>query len=154
MASKALDKFAAGQLIKRRREELGLTQDQVVENTSIPVATYVSELENGKVNVARSKHFPSLARYLRLSQADIRAINPAAVFAPEDFSLEDLLSELPESLQETVQEYGKRAPDLLDPAWQQFLASMRFRGERPETAEAWWDLYRDLIRHNIDPRQN
>lgn len=76
----ALNKFEAGALVKKRREERGLTQDDVVNNTTIPVATYVSELENGKVSVGRSKHFASLASYLKLSEADIRSISPGAVF--------------------------------------------------------------------------
>jgi len=53
-----LDKFEAGQLLRQRREALRLTQEEVVNNTTIPVTTYLSELENGKVNVGRSKHFP------------------------------------------------------------------------------------------------
>jgi len=53
-----LDKFEAGQLLRQRREALRLTQEEVVNNTTIPVTIYLSELENGKVNVGRSKHFP------------------------------------------------------------------------------------------------
>ncbi|MFC4426287.1 helix-turn-helix domain-containing protein [Deinococcus navajonensis] len=103
-----LDKFAAGELLRKKREQLGYTQEQVVAVTSVPVAAYLSELENGKVSLARSKHFASLAKFLRFTYEEIRSVNPAAVFdypgvrsGPIQTELEkenaDLFAEKPDS---------------------------------------------------------
>ena len=68
-----------GEILRRRREERGLTQKQVVSRTSVPVAAYLSDLEHGKVNLARSKHLESLARALCLNADDLRQISPTAL---------------------------------------------------------------------------
>lgn len=159
-----LDKFAAGELIRKRREEKGLTQEQVVEATTVPVAAYLSELENGKVSVGRSKHFPSLAAYLGLSEDDVRAINPAAVItlaAPQppssalsaaahypDFEEEE--EPIEDALAEAVRLYGD-LPDfegLTDPVMQRALQGIDFR-QRPQTPQEWlakFLKYRDDLR--------
>lgn len=81
--SGTLDQTEAGKLIAKRRRERGLTQPQVVEATGLPSQSYLSALENGRYNVARSEYFPAIARALRLSEDEIRLINPAAVFTME-----------------------------------------------------------------------
>lgn len=160
MVNEALDKFEAGKLIQRRREQLGYTQDEVVENTTITVATYVSELENGKVSVGRSKHFASLAKYLKLSEDDIRAIQPGAVFSLNSESVSDDAPPkrpkraLPDSLLEAAKLYGGRFPDLTEPTWQDYLNSFRPHGAVADTPEEWLDLYRDLVKHGITPGGN
>ncbi len=151
MAAKdVLTKFEAGQLVRRRREELKLTQEDVVDNTTIPVTTYVSELENGKVSIGRSKHFPSLAKYLRLSEDDVRAINPSAVIelARPDAESPSPAAPVPPELAQAAKQYGG---DFASAAWQDYLARTHFRGPRPQTAEEWYFLYQTLIRLNIAP---
>lgn len=168
----ALNKFEAGALIKRRREELGLTQDEVVENTTIPVATYVSELENGKVSVGRSKHFASLAKYLKLSENDIRAIQPGAVFefpkaielsthmelrdnamdavAPAgSVTLQTRQLDIPASLLEAAEIFGARPENALlrNPRVQQMLVQGMSFGSGPETAEDWYDYFRSIKKY-------
>ena len=156
-----LDKFAAGELIRKRREDKGLTQEQVVEATTVPVAAYLSELENGKVSVGRSKHFPSLASYLNLSEDDIRAINPSAVItvaAPEPASaprrpgppippvipFRETPISVPRELLEMVEKHGDAYPVLKTERMQRMLAAPRnFGGAEvgPQTAEDWFDYW-------------
>lgn len=80
MTKTPLSKDEAGALLRRKRESLGLTQEQVVIEAGIPTITQLSEYENGKVSIARSKYFPILAGILNLTDEEVRSINPAAVF--------------------------------------------------------------------------
>lgn len=100
--------FDVGAFLAHRREELGLTQEQIVEKTGIKSTTYLSYLENGRVNAARSKHFPLLARALRLTEDEVRALNPDAIVIAFDSNTTELdrlrreLSSLKERLQALV----------------------------------------------------
>lgn len=76
LTDRAAERLLAGQIITQRRLELGLTQDQVVEHTTIPSTSQLSDYENGKLGIGRSKHFASVARYLRLPRESIMRINP------------------------------------------------------------------------------
>ncbi|WP_425145839.1 helix-turn-helix domain-containing protein [Deinococcus sp.] len=146
----ALDKFQAGHLIRRRREALGYTQDDVVAQTSIPVSTYVSELENGKVSVGRSKHFPSLARFLRLSEADIRAINPSAVI---EVRAADPPRELSPNLTRAAELYADRPryAGFGTPAWLNYLNAFNFYdGQEPEP-QGWAELFLTLKQSGVRP---
>ena len=154
-----LDKYAAGQLLRRRREALGYTQQDVAAHTSVPVSTYVSELESGKVNVARSKHFASLAQYLQLSEADIRAIHPAAVIevraAPA--SLEGagaaLARELSPKLAQAAELYAGRPryAGFDSPHWLNYLNAFNFYdGQEPEP-QGWAELFLTLKQSGVVP---
>lgn len=79
MPSEGLSAVEAGALIRRRREEKGMTQEQLAEKLAIRSPNYVSRLEKGATNVARSKYFGALVRSLSLTREDIRLINPDAV---------------------------------------------------------------------------
>lgn len=151
-----LDKYAAGELLKKRREERGYTQEQVVENTTVPVAAYLSELENGKVHVGRSKHFPSLATFLRMSDDDIRSINPSAVISvagPDHSPARPRLRPIPAELQEMIDEKSALVPELAEERWQQYLAGQRFATGRA-SAERWWNLYLVVKNAGIEPGGN
>lgn len=154
-----LDKFAAGQLLHKRRDERELTQEQVVRGTTVSVAAHLSELENGKVNPGRSKHFPSFSALLGLSDEDIRSINLSAVItvAVSDLPLRSLTDaerwgwmspptdEEPEILallQEAADKYGygENAPICLPSATRYVTSSPSVRGisgwSRSTTASA------------------
>ncbi|ULH14765.1 helix-turn-helix domain-containing protein [Deinococcus sp. KNUC1210] len=154
-AGQALDKHGAGQLIRQRREALGYTQEDVVAHTSIPVSTYVSELENGKVSVGRSKHFPSLAQFLQLSEADVRAINPAAVIevraGPQ--AAEQLERDLSPNLARAAELYADRPryAGFGTPRWLNYLNAFNFYdGQEPEP-EGWAELFLTLKQSNVTP---
>ncbi|WP_104989983.1 helix-turn-helix transcriptional regulator [Deinococcus sp. NW-56] len=63
-----------GQLLKRRRLELGLTLTEVTARSTVPTVAYLGSLEAGRNNVAKSKHLPSLARALELSEGDLARV--------------------------------------------------------------------------------
>lgn len=68
----------AGAMLKKRRNELGFTLEQVAEMADVPRLNYISLLEGGKVNVSESKYFPPIARILRLTEEEVRSIKPDA----------------------------------------------------------------------------
>lgn len=154
-----LNKHDAGRLLKQRREERGLTQEQVVENTTVPNAGYLSNIESGNINPARTKHFPSLAAFLSLSEEDIRSITPLAVFEtpasrrpdidPPGFPepLYEVSDEIymPEALKEAIDRFGDdpEYAGLRDPDTQREMALARgFRGG-PQTAGEWLSYFID-----------
>jgi len=137
-------------------------------NTTIPVTTYLSELENGKVNVGRSKHFPSLATYLRLSEEDIRAINPSAVIelarptsAPFDprtlfhppAQQERIKRPLWSNLAAMIEEKSAKYPKLRRVGWQQHLNQTRFSGGQEPDADGWFEMFRALERAGVEPEE-
>lgn len=63
-----------GALLRSRREGLGLSLAQLVEQTTITSPQYLHNLEAGRINAARSKHLPSLARALQLTTQEQAAI--------------------------------------------------------------------------------
>lgn len=159
-----LSKEDAGALLRTKREALRLTQEQVITEVGIPTITQLSEYENGKVSIARSKYFPGLARVLKLTEEDIRSINPSAVFdatptAPEPAGramrhFADRDNPIPDALKQAAELHGKRYPELLDPQWQAYLAGFRWRDGAPDDPDAWLDLYRDLNRAGVVPGEN
>lgn len=168
MRTTQLPKEQAGALLRARREALGLTQEQVAEQVGIPTITQLSEYENGKVNVARSKYLPKLATVLGLAEEDIVAINPTAVFAvaaaqamEEKRSLYFLFPELrprglrpiPPELQVMIEDKAALAPELGEKRWQQYLAGQRFAAG-PASAEQWWNLYLVVKNAGIEPSEN
>ncbi|TNM71996.1 helix-turn-helix domain-containing protein [Deinococcus radiopugnans ATCC 19172] len=70
-----LDANAAGNLIRRRREQLGLSLADVVSRTTVSSPQYLHKLEHGLVHVGRSKHVASLAIALELDGEDIAALS-------------------------------------------------------------------------------
>lgn len=76
MNIEALEPKEAGIFVQRRRKALGLTQEKVTEMAGIPFASYLSNLETGKVSVGQSEYFPALIRILNLSEDEVRRINP------------------------------------------------------------------------------
>lgn len=78
-----LTPLQAGTFLRNRRNELGLTADQILGLTQIPHAPYLSQLEKGKTSVGNSKHFPALARVLRLTPEEIARINPDLLVSVE-----------------------------------------------------------------------
>ncbi|KEF35513.1 hypothetical protein RDMS_01810 [Deinococcus sp. RL] len=145
----------AGGLLKERREAKGLTQEQVVDGTTVPSGSYLSNLESGKVNPGRSKHFPSLAAFLGLSEEEIRAINPSAVITltPEPPAPSPRPRSLPDELAEMIAAKGHLAPELKEERWQQYLAGQRF-STGSVSPERWWNLFLLLKSAGVEPGGN
>lgn len=154
MPSSQISKEEAGAILRRCREALGLTQEQVIEQAGIPTITQLSEYETGKVSIARSKYLPKLASILKLSEDDVRAINPSAVFeaapprkgppVPPVVPFRDTPVTIPRELQEMIDKHSGQYPMLLDPTIQRIIAAPRNFGgpdAGPQTAEDWFEYW-------------
>ena len=159
-----LSAAAAGVLLRERREERGLTQDQLAEAIGTD-KSYISKLEGGVYNVGRSKYFPAVAKVLKLTEFDIRSINPAAVFsAPLSEDSQSLSAaalgyripkqrvHIPDSLTEAGELYGQLPgfSGLAEYRWQHYMASLP-RKITPSSPEGWMKEFTELKSMNIDP---
>ena len=151
-----MDAKAAGKLMQAHRKRKGLTQDQVVDQSTVPTPQYLSALENGRYDVRNSEHFRSLIGVYGLTADQVAEISPDAVItvASPEIARPPRHVSLPQGLQEAIELHGKRYSDLRDPTWQNYLAGFRWREGEPEEPEAWLDLYRDLIRAGVVPGSN
>lgn len=161
-AKKDVPPWAAA--LRVRRAALGKSQEQVALDSGILNQTTVSELEGGRYEVGNLAitRLAGLARGLNWSLAELEE------HLGLDFNLNSLETtsraanaparhtkpQLPHGLQEAVELYSRRYPDLLDPTWQNYLAGFRWREGEPEEPEAWLDLYRDLTRAGVVPGSN
>jgi len=138
----------AGAFLKKRRLDLGYTADQILQITTVPHAPYLSQIEGGKPNPGRSKHFPSLARALRLTEDEIRRINPDLVVVassePQTPFQADRLPDPPQSLKEAIKKYGGVVPEFRDPDWIHRLQVIQFRDHEVKDADGWLDIVRLL----------
>lgn len=71
---------AAGALMRAKRKEKGMTQEQVAERLGVH-KTYVSMLELGRYNPVRSKHADAIVSMLGLTAADLQAVAPDLMLA-------------------------------------------------------------------------
>lgn len=78
-APRILTPAEAGDLLRRRRNAIALTQAQVVARSTVPTTQYLTNLESGRVSPARSKHLLSLAQVLGLTPADLAPITGVQV---------------------------------------------------------------------------
>ena len=141
MTTPALTPAEAGAVLRRRRERQGMSQEQVAAALKLRSANYLSYLETGKVNVARSKYLAPLAELLHLSAEEMHSIAPALRLSLP------AIPPMPDALREAISEYGDKFPELRDPDWQETLAGARFRGGGPETPADWLDYYRFIRRY-------
>lgn len=139
----------------------GKTQAQIADDLGVD-RTYVSQMVNGKVNWVNSAYFPALVTALGLNFRQIQQLKPDAVTGLVSAAIKTgaalTLKEsapharpLPQGLQDAIDAFGKRFPDLLDAKWQQYLAGFQWRRGIPEDPTAWLDLYRDLDRAGVVP---
>ncbi|MGM9322295.1 helix-turn-helix domain-containing protein [Deinococcus aquaticus] len=153
----------AGALIRRRRKERGLTQEQLVDRTGLSSQSYLSALEKGRYHIGRSEHFAAVARELQLSEDDIRAISPGSVItlhlpaaahsaASRGYRVPDAPpTPIPDELLEAAALFGS-SPELAglrEHRWQAWMASVPHR-KRPATPGEWLDFYM-RVKDTIDP---
>lgn len=148
----------------------GKTQAQIADELGVD-RTYISQMVTGKVNWVNSAYFPALVGALRLTFRQVEQLRPDAVtglaraaveagqLVPTDGGMRLVeptpsTRPLPDALQEAITLYSKRYSDLLDPVWQQYLASFRWRTGEPTDPDRWLDLYRDLVRAGVEPGSN
>ena len=158
-ATSWLDAAAAGAILRRARERLSLTQDQVAEVLGVD-KSYISKLEGGLHHAGRSKYFPQLVAVLRLGPDEIRQLNPGAVIeAPRSGAASpgrrgpplppvveplDLPLQVPAELEQVIGEYGHRYPELRSEATVRALCAPRLfagQGHGPQTSEEWLEYF-------------
>ncbi len=161
-----LSAAAAGVLLRERREDLGITQEQLAEAIGTD-KSYISKLEGGVYNVGRSKYFPAVARTLRLSEADIRAINPSAVFdaparstrplsaAAQGYRIPKAPRPIPEALREAAEIYGDLPAfaGLRERRWQEFMTNVS-RHRTPSNPDEWMQEFAALKKMGYDPQDS
>lgn len=144
-----LDPREAGNFIRAILDERGIQVQQLAERTTVPDPDYLSNLLSGRINIAKSKHFPSIARELGLTADDVAYINPNLIIqvaAPD----ENQSRPLPEALQEASERYGDTHRALKNPSILQQLAAVRHWDGGPRTPEDWVDFYIDNRRRFKD----
>ncbi|WP_019008944.1 helix-turn-helix domain-containing protein [Deinococcus aquatilis] len=149
----------AGAYFKQLRLSRKLRLQDVIEGTTIPNVQYLSALEGGRYNILNSEHFPSLVQFFRLPREEIERIRPGTIVeivaAPEVVIVVEPKQRrpLPDELQQAVEMYSTRYPDLAKPEWQDYLASFKNRSMEADTPEDWLDFYRNLVRFGVQPGQ-
>lgn len=75
----APDAVQAGAWLRRRRQGLALSAQDVVDATGMPRVQYLSHLERGVVHPAHSQYWPALQRALELTDADAATLEGRVV---------------------------------------------------------------------------
>ncbi|MFB9994109.1 helix-turn-helix domain-containing protein [Deinococcus oregonensis] len=147
-----MDAKEAGQMMRQFRNRKKLTQDQVVERSTVPTAQYLSALENGRYDIRNSDHFKSLVSLYSLTPEEVREVNPDVVIhfsgvsggspiRPPVEAVETPL-EIPAGLQEAIELYGGVHPQIKNEQNLRTITSARFYGGTgPQTAEEWLDFF-------------
>lgn len=153
-----MTKEEAGEYFKslRLRRKPRITQQEVVDGTTVPNIQYLSALENGRYNVLNSEHFSSLVKFFGLDAEEIERIRPGTVIvAPSHaaFSPSPPLRPIPSELQEMIDEKAKLAPELATERWQQYLAGQRF-STGTASPDRWWNLFLTLKNAGVEPGGN
>ncbi|GGO22016.1 helix-turn-helix domain-containing protein [Deinococcus humi] len=121
--------------------------------------SYISRMVNDRIGWVHGRYFGKIATILRLSDAEIAELNPAAVINAPLTDAErrgwtlppEVEPEIPDMLLEAAQLYGhgKNAP-LAERRWLLELSDLDFR-EEPESPEDWLAIYVRLSKL-IDPK--
>lgn len=120
--------------LRKIRDDRGLSLDEVAGRAKIS-KTYLWELERDAAGTKK----PSADVLLRIAQALSTTL--AELLALETVGAPEGPVELPHSLIE----FRDRMGDQLSSQDLQELASMKFRGSQPQTADEWHQLYFALI---------
>lgn len=129
-----------------------LTSASIAIREGIRLALDLSPEEwEAETGLRASREIPNALKSLTQERLIARSqvIHRARSSQPESESIF-----LPDTLREAIDLYGSRYPDLLNPAWQRYLASIRFRDGTPTEPGRWLDVYRDLIRNDVVPGEN
>jgi transcriptional regulator with XRE-family HTH domain len=134
--------MALADQIRKAREKAGMTLDQLARAAGIS-KTYVWELEQD----AEGTKKPSADLLLKIANA--LSITLADLMELPSVRVHNRPVEISESLREFIERMRKLKIKLTD-AEIRDLATTRFRGGQPKTADDWHDLYRVLKRTVAD----
>ncbi|QDV43938.1 anaerobic benzoate catabolism transcriptional regulator [Stieleria neptunia] len=124
--------------IRDARKQAGLTLDQLADESKLS-KTYLWELENDEKGEKRpsADTLMKLVGPLRVTIADLLGL-PSVQVDNRAIEISKSLKEFCDWMKKTDRELSE--DEVHD------LATMRFRGGQPKTAEDWEDLYRTLKR--------
>jgi transcriptional regulator with XRE-family HTH domain len=113
-----------GEIVRRYRDERGLTLSQLAAKAKVS-KSYISAIEHGEGPRPSGNTLYAIAEALGVTMSDLlgRRLLPAAA------------RDRPASLEEFAREYDLPEADV------EMLASINFRGERPQTKQRWAHIY-------------
>ena len=125
------DDQTTGSRIKKRREEIGMSLNQLAEKSHVAKG-YLWDLENTTTKDSRpsAETLFKVAEALGTSAADLLG---KRVSAPQD-------PDVPPSLREFAAEKNLTESDV------RMLAAVQYRGDRPDTKEDWEFIYESIRR--------
>jgi transcriptional regulator with XRE-family HTH domain len=144
-----IDSARVGQRITHLRELRGESLSAVAERAKI-AKSYLLKLERGEVENPGLRTLDSIAKALRMTLADLLAPSSEANAEQAEsratlVDYERVRSELPSGLSDFVTEFEKRngrmPSDVLNS-----LATLQFRGKRPESVRDWQFVYDAISR--------
>jgi transcriptional regulator with XRE-family HTH domain len=115
---------ALGEAVRRYRDERGLTLSQLAANADVS-KSYISAIEHGDAPRPSGNTLYAIAEALGVTMSDLlgrRLLTEAA-------------RDRPASLEEFASEHGLPEADV------EMLASINFRGDRPQTKQRWAHIY-------------
>jgi transcriptional regulator with XRE-family HTH domain len=134
--------MALAEQIRKAREKAGMTLDQLARAAGVS-KTYVWELEQDAGGTKK----PSADLLLKIANA--LSITLADLMELPSVRVDNRPVEISESLREFIERMRKLKIRLTDDEIRD-LATTRFRGGQPKTADDWHDLYRVLKRTVTD----
>lgn len=138
-----IDVGLLGSRLAKLRELRGMSLSATADAAGI-AKSYLAKLERGEVENPGLKTLDGVARALGVTLADLLAPkNPSTDRPPENEveELERLIATMPPSLRVFIDSVEKREEQELSMDVVRSLASVQFRGKRPETADDWNFLY-------------
>ncbi|MFC4424639.1 helix-turn-helix domain-containing protein [Deinococcus navajonensis] len=162
-----MDAKQAGKLMQGFRKRKGLTQDQVVEQSTVPTPQYLSALENGRYDVRNSEHFKSLVNLYGLTHEEIIEVNPDALIsvAPPTQRKGALVQprlpevevplEIPDALKEAIRRYSDDMPEMRIEANVRAVSSLhRYGGANDLSPMEWFEVFSANRRWLVKPDGN
>ncbi|SMB85910.1 helix-turn-helix domain-containing protein [Deinococcus hopiensis] len=138
----------AGQRLRTYLRRLSMQQKELAAALGVD-SSYVSRMVLGHINWTTGQYFGQIASHLRLTEAEIRELNPAAVVEMRSGqggagTPQGVDSEIPEALLEAGELYKHIDPRIADPQVQLALARAGFFGGGPQSPQDWIQYFNDI----------
>lgn len=142
-----MDVIRLGERLRHLRELRGMSITALAAAAGI-AKSYLAKLERGEVDNPGLKTLQALATALDATLSDLLTLDADRVAGEPTSEIGDyevILRSLPPGLQEFLRS-KESAGDRLPADVVKSLASIQFRGKRPETADDWAFLYQAINR--------
>lgn len=118
------DAKALGETVRRYREDRGLTLSQLAATADV-AKSYISAIEHGEAPRPSGNTLYAIAKALGVTMSDLLGRQ----------LLTEAARDRPASLEQFAREHGLPEADV------EMLASINFRGDRPQTTQRWAHIY-------------